>query len=135
MPYSKNDYPISMKNLSSDIREKAVDILNTLLEEKKMDEDIAIPTSISKAKDWASNRGKNISKTDTDTKAHGKDLYVSPHDKGWAVTEEKASSASFVFNTKKEALEKSRDMAKKEKNNLIVHRKNGSVQKKLSYNR
>jgi uncharacterized protein YdaT len=35
MPYTKNDYPDSMKNLSSDVREKAIDILNKLLEEKK----------------------------------------------------------------------------------------------------
>src|SRR6056297_1420014 len=111
MPYTKKNYPNTMKNLSSDVREKAIEILNTLLEEKKMDESIAIPTSISRAKDWASNRGKPISKTETDQKSHGKDLYVLPQDDGWAIKKENASKASFVFETKKEAVDKARDMA------------------------
>jgi uncharacterized protein YdaT len=135
MPYTKNDYPNSLKNLPTEIREKAIDILNRLLEDKEMDESIAIPTSISRAKDWASNRGEPISETDTDKKAHGRDIYISPHEEGWSVKEEKASKASFVFDKKDDAVDKGREMAKKGNNNLIIHRKNGSIQKKLSYNR
>jgi uncharacterized protein YdaT len=100
-----------------------------------MNANIAIPTSISRAKDWASNRGKQIPKTKTDQKAHGKDLYVIPHDDGWAIKEEKALKASFVFYTKKEAVDKGSKIAKKENNSLIIQRKNGSIQKKISYNR
>lgn len=36
MPYTKNDYPNTMKNLPEKVREKATEILNTLLEEKKI---------------------------------------------------------------------------------------------------
>ncbi len=54
MPYSKNDYPASMKNMDPDVRKKAVEILNALLEDN-MEEGIAIPTAISKARDWAKN--------------------------------------------------------------------------------
>ncbi len=38
MPYTKNDYPVSMKNLDPAIRHKAIDILNTLLDKENMEE-------------------------------------------------------------------------------------------------
>ncbi len=58
MPWTKTDYPVSMKNLPKEVRDKAIEIANALLEERKMDEGIAIATAISRAKDWAANRGK-----------------------------------------------------------------------------
>ena len=58
MPWTKNDYPNSMKNLPDEVRNKAIEIGNALLDEKNMDEGIAIATAISRAKDWAANRGK-----------------------------------------------------------------------------
>ncbi|MET3321415.1 UNVERIFIED_ORG: uncharacterized protein YdaT [Peribacillus simplex] len=33
MPWNKNDYPDSMKNLDKDVREKATEIANALLDE------------------------------------------------------------------------------------------------------
>ncbi len=58
MPWTKTDYPVSMKNLPKEVRDKAIEIANALLEERKMDEGIAIATAIIRAKDWAANRGK-----------------------------------------------------------------------------
>ena len=60
MPWTKDNYPNSMKNLPSDIREKAVEIANALLEERKMEEGIAIATAISRAKEWAANHTKAV---------------------------------------------------------------------------
>jgi uncharacterized protein YdaT len=56
MPWTKNNYPDSMKNLPQPVRDKAIEIANALLEEKHMDEGIAIATGISKAKEWAAHR-------------------------------------------------------------------------------
>ena len=72
MPWTKKDYPVSMKNLPDATRNKAIEIANALLEEKNIDEGIAIATAISRAKDWAENRNlssepKGPSKT-TDVK-------------------------------------------------------------------
>ena len=44
MPWTKRDYPVSMKNLPGEVRNKAIEIANALLEEKNMDERIAIAT-------------------------------------------------------------------------------------------
>lgn len=50
MPWTKQDYPDSMKNLDEDVREKAIDIANTLVEDKDYDEGRAISIAISQAK-------------------------------------------------------------------------------------
>ncbi len=50
MPWSKDNYPDSMKNLKPGIRNKAIRIANALLEEKKMEEGRAISIAISQAK-------------------------------------------------------------------------------------
>ena len=47
MPWTKSDYPVSMKNLPLKVRNKAID---ALLDKKNMDEGILIATSISRAK-------------------------------------------------------------------------------------
>ncbi|MFW5720925.1 MAG: DUF2188 domain-containing protein, partial [Bacteroidota bacterium] len=113
MPYTKDNYPNTMKNLDEDVKEKAIEILNALLYEDKLNESFAIPTAISRARDWANNRGKNISKTKTDRKEHGKDLYVLPKDDQWAIKYEEADKSSFIFDAKAEAVEKAKEIAKK----------------------
>ncbi|MFE4813819.1 hypothetical protein ACFQ9Y_22220 [Peribacillus simplex] len=49
MPWNKNDYPNSMKNLDKDVREKAIEIANALLDEGYEDGK-AIPIAIDRAK-------------------------------------------------------------------------------------
>nr|WP_081415971.1 DUF2188 domain-containing protein [Peribacillus kribbensis] len=51
MPWTKKDYPNSMKNLDGPVREKAIEIANALLEEE-YDEGRAIPIAIKKAKEY-----------------------------------------------------------------------------------
>ncbi|KRN93215.1 hypothetical protein [Pediococcus stilesii] len=55
MPWSKNDYPDSMKNLSEKVRNKAIEIVNALLDEGYKEER-AIPIGISQAEKWADNQ-------------------------------------------------------------------------------
>jgi uncharacterized protein YdaT len=133
MPYTKKDYPSSMKNLTSEIRNKAIDILNALIQEGKMEIGNAIPTAISRAKDWAANRNKHVPPSPTDNKKHGEDLHVLPRKKGWAIKKEKAERASSVFEKKNEAVSSAREIAKKNNGSLIVHRKTGTIQSKISY--
>lgn len=58
MPWSKGDYPDSMKNLPERTRNKAVEIANALLREGENEGD-AIPIAISRAKKWANNHDKS----------------------------------------------------------------------------
>lgn len=63
MPWTKTDYPNSMKNLPVAVRNKAIEIANALLEKRHMDEGVSIATAISKAKEWAVKRGLIVDHT------------------------------------------------------------------------
>lgn len=58
MPWNKNDYPPSMKNLDPRIRNKAVEIANALLEEG-YEEGRAIAIGTAKAEEWDQNHPKD----------------------------------------------------------------------------
>ena len=53
MPWDESYYPPAMRNLSLEVRSKAIEIANALLEEGS-DEGRAIRIGIAKAKEWAS---------------------------------------------------------------------------------
>ncbi|MFO7828431.1 MAG: DUF2188 domain-containing protein [Bacteroidales bacterium] len=133
MPYTKDDYPNTMKNLPEKIREKAIEILNRLLEDKNMDESIAIPTSISRAKDWSANKGINFKQPEADEKMHGNDLYVLPRENKWIIKKEKSERASFTFSTKKDATDKAFKMAKDNNVNVTIYGMDGKIQNRKSF--
>lgn len=54
MPWNKQDYPPSMKNLSPRVRNKAVEIANALLDEG-YEEGRAIAIGTAKAEEWDKN--------------------------------------------------------------------------------
>ncbi|MBL8346497.1 MAG: hypothetical protein JNN03_13725 [Rubrivivax sp.] len=56
MPWSADDYPASMRHLSTQARLKAIEIANALLEEG-LEEGMAIRIAIAKAKEWAARHG------------------------------------------------------------------------------
>lgn len=59
MPWNEDNYPASMKNLTVEVRRKAIEIANALLEED-YEEGKAIAIATAKAETWAENRGKPI---------------------------------------------------------------------------
>ncbi|MFD2521714.1 DUF2188 domain-containing protein [Emticicia soli] len=64
MPWTKSDYPPSLKNFSAPVRNKAVEIANALLEEGR-EEGSAIAIATAKAEEWAQNRGKKVKKNES----------------------------------------------------------------------
>jgi uncharacterized protein YdaT len=56
MPWTPDRYPASMKHLPDDVRDKAIEIANALLDEG-MDEGMAIRVAIAKAKEWVRRHG------------------------------------------------------------------------------
>jgi len=56
MPWDETYYPQSMRNLRPEVRMKAIEIANALLEEG-YDEGKAIRIAIAKAEEWAERRG------------------------------------------------------------------------------
>lgn len=61
MPWTSKDYPDSLKNFTPEVRNKAIEIANALLEEGH-DEGSAIAIATDRAKEWAENRGKEVRK-------------------------------------------------------------------------
>lgn len=55
MPWTKENYPGSMKNLKPEVRNKAIEIANALLKEQDMDEGKAIAIATSQAKKQMNN--------------------------------------------------------------------------------
>ncbi|HYC84857.1 MAG TPA: DUF2188 domain-containing protein [Chryseosolibacter sp.] len=138
MPWTKKDYPVSMKNLPKAVREKAIEIANALLEEARMKEGIVIATAISRAKDWAVNHGKRAESKrsrSTDVKRHGEDRYVIPYnEKEWAIRKEGAVKVEKVFASKPEAVKKARQEARQANASLTIQKRTGKVQQRISYN-
>ncbi|MGG4552962.1 hypothetical protein [Paenibacillus humicus] len=58
MPWNKQDYPVSMKNLDARVRNKAIEIANALLEEG-YEEGRAIAIGTAKAQEWDDNHPKH----------------------------------------------------------------------------
>ncbi|HLN21590.1 MAG TPA: DUF2188 domain-containing protein [Bacteroidales bacterium] len=139
MPWTKSEYPASMKNLPARVRNKAIEIANAIIEEKETDEGIAIATAISRAKDWAANRDMKTensgSSRSTDVKQHGQDRYVIPYEgKKWAVKTEGEKKTEEVFTNKKQAVKKAREEARKANASLTIQKRTGQVEKRISYN-
>ena len=122
MPWTKDDYPVALKNLEETTRNKAIDIANALLDDG-YDESRSIAIAIAQAKVWASKR-KIL-------KADGDNQHVVPHKGQWAILREGNEQVSHVYDTKEETLDKAKEMGRKEKVRVVVHKKDGKIQDNL----
>lgn len=62
-----------------------------------------------------------------------KSNHVIPSSSGWAVKKSEADRASRFFGTKEEAVQYGRELSKKEKTELYIHKSNGTIQNRNSY--
>lgn len=139
MPWTKKNYPNSMKNLDENIRYKAIDILNAMLAEG-YDEDNAIPISISQAKTWVKNASKKDLKTlkskdltnhkddpkNTSSRLQDADVevYYDHNKEQWAVESVGAKQVASYHDTKQEALEQAKHTADNRESIVISYKKN-----------
>lgn len=148
MPWNMKDFPASMKNLNKLTRKKAIDIANALLDEGYPDSR-AIPIAIDQAKEWYENaseserrtfeKEKNPSKSDKhDTnpragKLLDSDVIVEYAEEQWIVKSKGAKKASNHFDTKKEAIEKGKQVAQNKESTLVIYKKDGTKEKEIDY--
>ncbi|ENE2353954.1 MULTISPECIES: DUF2188 domain-containing protein [Serratia] len=59
--------------------------------------------------------------------AKGKDQHVTPHADGWQVKGEGNSRATVVTNTKKEAIDAARVIARNQESELVIHNRDGKI--------
>lgn len=62
-----------------------------------------------------------------------RNVWISPHPDGWAVQREKSERASRVVPTKEEASEIGRNIARNNEVELIIQRRDGTIQDRNSY--
>lgn len=61
-------------------------------------------------------------------------VHVVPKDEGWAVQKQGAGKATSVHETKSEAVEKAKEVAKKAPTGqVIIHKKDGTIQTEHTY--
>ena len=58
---------------------------------------------------------------------------VSPGKDGWGVERRGAQRASGRFSTKKEAVERGRELAKSQEGRLVIRRQDGTIQEERTY--
>jgi len=65
----------------------------------------------------------------------GKNIHIVEHPEGWAVRKEGIERASAVTRTQKLAIAAGRQLAQRERSELIVHQRGGKIREKNSYGR
>ncbi len=65
----------------------------------------------------------------------GKNVHVTyrKEEHEWAVKTEKSSRAAGLYDTKEEALAAGREIAQNQKSELVIHRRDGTIQDKDSF--
>lgn len=138
MPYTKDDYPASLKNFDEATRLKAIDIINAMLKDG-YEEDQAIPIGISQAKEWKDSASKKDIKDlkNKDITNHQKsdksgarltdaDVIVQyrEDESKWEVRSEGAERADSLHDTKKEAEKRGRQVMDYREGELVIKNKN-----------
>ena len=135
MPWTKSDYPPSMKNLNEYVRMKAIDIANAMVADG-YEEDRAIPIAINQAKEWyedASNMEKSkLKKKDitdhkkdpsTNTKLQDEDVIVeyNEDEEKWSVKTKGAKRADSLHDTKKDAVNRAEEIVEYRDAKVILY--------------
>lgn len=64
-----------------------------------------------------------------------RDIHVIPHGKSWATKTEGATRVGTVAGTQREAIERAREQAQRERVEVVIHRRDGSIRDSDSYGR
>ena len=59
--------------------------------------------------------------------------HVVPHDEGWAVRGGGNQRVTAIYKYQKEAIKRARQIAKKNKSSVIIHRSDGTIRERLNY--
>lgn len=69
----------------------------------------------------------------TTTRMPKDEVHVTPAKDGWDVKRSGAKRASSTHDTKKEAIDAGRELAKKDKTSMRIHKEDGTIQEERSY--
>lgn len=119
MPWSKTDYPDSMKNLPDDIRDKAIEIANALLEED-YSEGRAISIGIAQARKYIEGDAEERP-----------EYHAEPDGEDWVLKKRDGKKAIMREDTKKDLLDRAKEYVNDHNGTLVIHKTDGSVSDRL----
>lgn len=117
MPWTINNFPAST-GLSTLAIYKALEISNSLVKDGYQDDD-AIQIGIDQAKKWE----KELDPDET--------YHLEPYQGDWILKSESEPQPLFHFDTKDEAMNKIQNMLKDKSIKLVVHTKDGQIEKMI----
>ena len=120
--FSQEQVPDELRALSDEMQEKAVHMANALTEQGYQ---------LRAAGSMALERVRHLSGMSDETPAQ----HVLPHDEGWAVMRADAERATALFPTKKEAMDRGREIARNQQSKLVIHGEDGAVQEEHTYSK
>ncbi|MFC4353956.1 DUF2188 domain-containing protein [Chryseomicrobium palamuruense] len=120
MPWTKSDYPDSMKNLDAAIRNKAIEMANAMIEDG-MEEGRAISIATAKARDY-------VNGTDDSSRPH---YTVKTHNDGWALMKKDGERAIQTAETKQKLLEEAKSYVTNKDGILTIYQEDGSIDQTL----
>ena len=66
-------------------------------------------------------------------KSSSKNQHVVPHPRGWGVRGEGNDRVTKIHDTQKQAFDHARNIAKRERSEVVIHRPDGRIRDKNSY--
>lgn len=119
MPWSKNDYPDSMKNLTEEVRNKAIEIANAILEDNKSEER-AISIGISQARKFYE-----------DDKEDRPEYQVVADEEDWILKKKDGKRAIIRKDTKEAVMDEARPYVNDHNGIMTVYTKDGDESQRL----
>ncbi|OZS77539.1 hypothetical protein CF394_09995 [Tetzosporium hominis] len=116
MPWTKTDYPDSMKNLDAEIRNKAIEMANAMIEDG-MEEGRAISIATARARDY-------VNGTDDSSRPH---YIVKWKEDEWVLMKKAGERAIKKASTKEALLEEAKPYVNEQDGILTVYKEDGSV--------
>ena len=114
MPWNKNNYPDSFKNLETSTRHKAIEIANALLRDG-YEEGRAIPIALDQAKK-------------TETGDEDRPVYeIKKHEDGWQLKKKSSNRAILIEETKDSLLSEAKRYVNKNHGELHIYTEDGSL--------
>lgn len=121
MPWSKNDYPDSFKNLNTEVRNKAIEIANALLKDG-YEEGRAIPIALDRARKSVEGDEEKVI------------FEIRAHDEGWQLKKKDSKKAILIEETKDDLMGEAKRYANKHNGELHIYTKDGSLEDRLYEN-
>ena len=117
---SAENLPDEMRDMTDEMRQKVTETSDSLMK-FGYKAPIAATMAVERVRSWSNLSDEALP------------YHVIPHGDGWAVVKADADKAIVLTETKQEAIDQGREIARNQKGKLVIHGEDGMVQEEHSY--